>query len=86
MRLIDRLRPTNPALAAKLTEQMGFITDVDLPAIVAFAPRTQLLVRCNIGRFLTAAESVKSFVDIITREGSDWVRDVSIPEPLTITG
>lgn len=61
-------------------ETFGFITKPeDLAAIIAENPMEMLLVRCGGGRFLVPANQANHFMEIIRREGSDYVRDVSFP-------
>ena len=60
-----------------IKEQHGFITDQDLPFIIAENRFTRCLVRCGCGRFTCSAQDVAHFVSII--DGSDdYVRDVSL--------
>jgi len=58
----------------------GFITSPeDLQKIVAQNRFKMLLIRCGNGRFLCPAQDVQHFVDIINKEGTDYVRDISLP-------
>lgn len=41
---------------------------------------TLVIVRCGCGRFFTAVQDVEHFIEIIERENSDYVRDISIPK------
>lgn len=75
----NQIRPFNLTLANEIEAQGGFITDVQLTELVKILPNMLLLVRCGAGRFLTAANSTKHFVDIIERDKQDYVRDVSLP-------
>lgn len=84
MRLIDRIRLENPVLCKKLMQQGGFVAADDLPGIIAVDNTAQLLVRCGNGRFLTAADSIEHFVQIITRDKYDYVRDISLPSNVHI--
>jgi len=69
-------------------ERCSFLT-VEQVGIIAADPDTRLtmiLVRCGGGRFLAPAQDVQHFIGIIEREagdtvgeGSDYIRDVSIP-------
>jgi len=68
MSIIDRIR----------TEQFGFVQDIDLPEIIAHKPLQPLLVRCGNGRFVCPAQDLEHFTGIITREGTDYIRDVSL--------
>ena len=64
-----------------LKERCGFITDAELPEVIKEKPQQLILVRCGNGRFLAPADQVKHFIDIIEREKSDYIRDVSIYRP-----
>jgi hypothetical protein len=57
----------------------GFLTNENLDKLVELNRLNPVLVRCGNGRFTCAAQDVRHFTDIIKREGSDYVRDVSIP-------
>jgi hypothetical protein len=61
-----------------LDTKCGFVTDADVPGLVAEDRFTQVLVRCGCGRFVCPVQDVAHFVKIIENEGSDYVRDVSI--------
>lgn len=67
-------------LAEVLGERMGFVTKAELAVIAASRDYggIMMLVRCGSGRFLARAGEASHFVDIVTREGSDYVRDVAI--------
>jgi hypothetical protein len=69
----------NKTVADKIREQCGFVTDKELPAIIQYSRLQLLLVRCGNGRFLCPAQDVEHFCGIIEKEGSDYVRDVSLP-------
>lgn len=56
----------------------GFVTDADLPELVAVAPFYPCLVRCNLCRFTIPAEYVRHLVQIIDASGKDYVRDVAL--------
>jgi len=56
----------------------GFVTDKELEIIATQDRFCPLIVRCGCGRFQVSAQDCKHFVDIITREKSDYVRDVSV--------
>jgi hypothetical protein len=71
----------NLALASLvLSKPYGFITDADLPAIIAADPLCWLLVRCGAqhGRFSAPAQNIAQLVATIEAAG-DWVRDISFP-------
>ena len=56
----------------------GCLTTADMPELIAVDRLRLCLVRCGGGRFIAPAQDVPHFVDIITREDSDYVRDVSL--------
>lgn len=57
----------------------GFITSEMLPEIVKANRFERILVRCGGGRFIVPAQDADHFIQIITRERSDYVRDLSFP-------
>lgn len=68
-------------LAAVRRERCGFLTAGEL-AMVAADARTRLtlvLVRCGACRFVVPADQAAHLIGIIEREGTDYVRDVSLP-------
>lgn len=81
-------------LANKIHSQGSFLTVEDVDALEKIDRMAMVLVRCNMGRFLTPVQNVKHFTRMIDEhfkfvekaEGhdaamqkSDWVRDISIP-------
>ena len=58
---------------------MNFLTREDLERLAEQDRLRKVLVRCGNGRFLAAAQDVQWFVDIIERDGRDYVRDISLP-------
>ena len=74
--------PTAGQAAIKAArERHGFLTPADVQAM-ADDVSTRLepcLVRCGGCRFTAPAQDVKHLIDIITAEGRDYVRDVSLP-------
>ncbi len=60
-------------------ERMSFVLDVDVPHLIKEDRLQLVLVRCGNGRFLCPVQDLDHFVNIITKEDSDYVRDVSIP-------
>ena len=59
---------------------IGFLNSNQVAAI-ASDTRTRLtpiLVRCGACRFVVPADQCQHLIDIITREGSDHVRDVAL--------
>lgn len=62
-----------------IKEQMGFITSKEEQDAVLKENRLQMvLVRCGSGRFLCPIQDLDHFVDIINKDGRDYVRDVSL--------
>jgi hypothetical protein len=57
----------------------GFLTHTDVEIIAHHDRLRLILVRCGNGRFLTPAQDVKHFTEIIARDGQDYVRDLSLP-------
>lgn len=71
----------NLALASLvLAAPCGFVTDAQLPAIIAADRLCWLLVRCGAqhGRFSAPAQNIAQLIATIEATG-DWVRDVSFP-------
>ena len=64
-----------------MSESFGFMSRVELEWLATDAKHrlTPILVRCGGCRFTAPAQDVQHLIDIITRDGSDYVRDVSIP-------
>ena len=59
-------------------ETFGFISSPDdLKKVIAENPNYKLLVRCGGGRFVVNADQADHFMEIIRKEGSDYVRDLS---------
>jgi hypothetical protein len=76
---LGRIREFSPRTAEAIFDRGGFLTAEDVKSIATGNRLMLLLVRCGNGRFLCAAQDVKHFVAIVTAEGRDYVRDVSIP-------
>jgi len=56
----------------------GFLKDSDLPERAKLDRLFPCLVRCGGCRFTCAAQDVSHLVGIITKEGSDYVRDIAM--------
>ena len=67
---LDALRRRHP---------FGFIAKSDLPELVRVSRLEPVLVRCGGCRFTAPAQDVAHLIAIITRDGTDYVRDVSFP-------
>ena len=65
-------------IAEHINTNYGFITESDLPDIIRENRLQPLLVRCGGGRFIVPAQDLQHFIDIIERDGQDYIRDVSI--------
>ena len=57
----------------------SFIRKGDLPEVVTLSRLEPLLVRCGGCRFTAPAQDVAHLIEIIERDGADYVRDVSFP-------
>jgi len=57
----------------------GFMTEDQLKVIVKEDRMRMVLVRCGMGRFMAHAQDVQHFIDIIERDGKDYIRDISLP-------
>ncbi len=79
MNNMNEIRLANPTLAKKIEEQGQFLTMEQVKEIIKFNRMKLILVRCGNGRFLAPAQDVEWFCNIINKEGTDYVRDVSIP-------
>jgi hypothetical protein len=57
----------------------GFLTEDDIKELARDPEFSHLpcLVRCGAGRFITQLRDVQHFTEIITRENSDYIRDVA---------
>lgn len=62
-----------------IKENDGFLRDIDLKLLAEQDRLRMILVRCGNGRFLAPAQDVKHFIDIIERDKSDYIRDISLP-------
>lgn len=61
-------------------DRMGFLSETDVAAL-AGDPVSRLwpvLVRCGGCRFTAPAQDIKHLIEIVTREKSDYVRDVAL--------
>jgi len=65
-------------LSKVVNEQGGFLTKEDIAELARLDRLRPVLVRCGACRFSCAAQDVAHLVHIITREDSDYVRDVSL--------
>lgn len=63
----------------RIREQHSFLLERDVAELAELERLRPLLVRCGGCRFTCAAQDVKHLLGIIAREGSEYVRDVSLP-------
>jgi len=61
-----------------LNEKMGFISLPMLDKVIEENRLYPCLVRCGCGRFICPAQDVGHFIKIIEKEGTDYVRDISL--------
>ena len=62
-----------------LNTSMGFLVEKEDQAKLIAEDRLQpVLVRCGGGRFSCPVQDVDHFVSIINKEGSDYIRDISV--------
>jgi hypothetical protein len=62
-----------------LKESLGFLTSPeDEQKLLAEDRLQQVLVRCGGGRFTCAVQDLAHFVEIINKDGTDYVRDVCV--------
>jgi len=88
--IFPRIQHANPTLARKLESQGFFVTDADIDGLVAISRHALVLVRTGNGRFLCPVDTVRHFVKVIDgtdpANGGDYVRDVSLPVNVHVTG
>ena len=56
----------------------GYLNEEILDQINSIDRFAPILIRCGGGRLICSAQDVKHFIEIISNEGSDYVRDVSL--------
>jgi hypothetical protein len=59
-------------------ENGGFLTAADIAELTKLDKLRQILVRCGACRFTCAVQDVTFLTGIITRDGTDYVRDISL--------
>ena len=64
---------------ARAKTRDNFLTLNDVRVIAKNDPSKMLLVRCGNCRFLAHADNIKWIIDIIERDGQEYVRDIAIP-------
>ena len=76
---IAKIARVNPTLANKINGQYTFLTNEDIAEVEKVDRMTMVLVRCGVGRFICPVQNALHFCNIIDKEGTDYVRDVSFP-------
>jgi hypothetical protein len=76
---VTKISRSNPTLANKINKQFTFLTNEDIPEVEKVDRMMLVLVRCGNGRFLCPVQNAIHFCNIIDKEGTDYVRDVSFP-------
>ena len=69
------------SIADQINSHYGFIQDTDLDKVIAEDRLYPCLIRCGGGRLSCPAQDVSHFIAIIEKEGSDYIRDVSLLPP-----
>lgn len=68
-----------PYRQSLLNKQMGFIVEKEeLDNLIKEDRLQSVLVRCGSGRFMCPAQDVDIFANIINKEGTTYVRDLSV--------
>lgn len=63
----------------KLLAAGGFLTEPDdLKKLIQEDRLQSVLIRCGGGRFTCPAQDAQHFIDIINRDGKEYVRDASV--------
>jgi hypothetical protein len=75
----------NPTLAQFiLARPFGFVTEADMPQLIALDRLCPLVVRCGCCRFICGAQDLATLLGYVRKAG-DYCRDVSIhPETIAI--
>lgn len=58
--------------------QYGFITEKDVPELIAENPNYEVLLRCGSNRFVCKITELKNQIEKVYASG-DYLRDVSFP-------
>ena len=76
---VAKIARVNPTLAKKIDNQGTFLSNEDIKEVEKIDRMMLVLVRCGNGRFLCPVQNAIHFCNIIDKEGTDYVRDVSFP-------
>jgi hypothetical protein len=66
------------SIADQITQHYGFIQKADLDKVIYEDRLYPCLIRCGGGRLSCPAQDVEHWIEIIEKEGSDYIRDVSL--------
>lgn len=72
-------RESLPQVLEKIKTNGGFLSMEDLRVIAKEDRLKMILVRMGNSRFLAHAQDVKWLIEIVQRDGKDYIRDVSLP-------
>lgn len=75
----EEVQPSLSQVLANIATNGGFLTMNDLKVIAKEDRLKMILVRMGNSRFLAHAQDVKWLVEIVQRDGKDYVRDISLP-------
>lgn len=75
----EEVQPSLSQVLANIATNGGFLTMNDLRVIAKEDRLKMILVRMGNSRFLAHAQDVKWLVEIVQRDGKDYVRDISLP-------
>lgn len=76
---MDSMATFADALRRICQDQHGFLTPEDVQYLAEQDRLRQVLVRCGNCRFWCAAQDAEHLVAVMVKDGSDYVRDVSLP-------
>ncbi len=66
-------------LERTIKERGGFIIKEDMKWLLFHCPNRQVLVRCNLNRFLCPVHELEVRMERVAQNPDDYVRDVSLP-------
>lgn len=78
MDTITKIKTVDIHLAFKLEQNYMFLAKEDVEKVKSIDRLMPVLVRCGGGRFTCPIQDLNHFMDILGKEGSDYVRDVSL--------